>query len=88
MASHQQPSKRDYRSVRRWFNNLQPLVDEEQDFIRCKEDLITLRHGRECAGFDGLVESVVHKLNCRLVRYIFCTPVRNPFPVFPGVDRG
>ncbi|KAI9857215.1 MAG: hypothetical protein M1813_008577 [Trichoglossum hirsutum] len=77
IASLQQPSKRDYQSVRRWFKNQQPLVDEEQDFIRCKEDLITLRHGRECAGFDGLIERIVQKMNCRFIKYIFCTPELN-----------
>ncbi|KAI9705701.1 MAG: hypothetical protein M1820_005111 [Bogoriella megaspora] len=68
MMAFQRPADRDYRSVRTWFHNTQPIVDEEQAFIRCKEDIITLRHGRECAGFDGLVESILKHMNCQLTR--------------------
>ncbi|KAI9690365.1 MAG: hypothetical protein M1822_009327 [Bathelium mastoideum] len=73
MVSFQRPADRDYRSVRTWLFNTRPIVDEEEAFIRCKEDIVTLRHGRECAGFDGLVESVLKRMNCRLTRLIFCT---------------
>ena len=68
MVSFQKPADRDYKSVRTWLHNTKPIVDEEENFIRCKEDMVTLRHGRECAGFDGLVESVLNSLNCRLTR--------------------
>ncbi|KAH0536681.1 hypothetical protein FGG08_006476 [Glutinoglossum americanum] len=86
IASLQQPSKRDYQSVRRWFKNRQPLVDEEQDFIRCKEDLIALRHGRECAGFDGLVERMVQKMNCRLISGDVQTQLSQEPEVVSGVS--
>lgn len=68
MASFQRPADRDYRSVRTWLSNTKPIVDEEEAFIRCKEDIVTLRHGRECAGFDGLVESMLNRMNCSLTR--------------------
>ena len=54
--------------MRTWFNNEQPLVTMEQEYIKCKEDLVTLRNGRECAGFDGFVESVIQMLDCRFTR--------------------
>ncbi|ORX96603.1 hypothetical protein BCR34DRAFT_628796 [Clohesyomyces aquaticus] len=73
LVSFQRPTKRDYQSVRYWFHNVAPLVDEEQEYITWKEDIITLRHGREWAGFDGLVEECLHKVNCRLIRWLFCT---------------
>jgi hypothetical protein len=68
LVALQRPSNRDYRSVRHWIHNVAPLVSEEQDYILWKEDIITLRHGREWAGFDGLVEELLHKMDCRLVR--------------------
>lgn len=73
LVSFQRPTNRDYRSVRNWFHNTGPLCDEDQEYILWKEDIVTLRHGREWAGFDGLVEEILHKLNCRLIRYIFRT---------------
>jgi polyphosphate kinase 2 (PPK2 family) len=54
--------------VRTWFGNEEPVVKREQKYIECKEDLVTLRNGRECAGFDGFVEGVVRWLNCRFIR--------------------
>ncbi|KAI9814189.1 MAG: hypothetical protein M1827_003355 [Pycnora praestabilis] len=74
VTAFQRPSGRDYRSVRKWISGVKPLVEDEERYIRCREDLITLRHGRECAGFDGFVEEVLQKLNCRIIRYMFCTP--------------
>lgn len=75
LVSFQRPTDRDYRSVRHWFHNTAPLVDEEQEYILWKEDIVTLRHGREWAGFDGWVEEILHKIDCPLVR------VSNPFRI-------
>jgi hypothetical protein len=33
-----------------------------------KEDLVSLRHGREWSGFDGFVESCIRKVHCRLTQ--------------------
>ncbi|KAF2877428.1 hypothetical protein BDV95DRAFT_146952 [Massariosphaeria phaeospora] len=76
LNAFQRPSHRDYRSLRRWFWNEKPLCSSrEEAFIKRKEDLVTLRHGREWAGFDGLVEEIVSKMpTCWLKRYIFTTP--------------
>lgn len=75
MEAMPHPSRRDYRSVRRFFSNEVPLVKEEMTYLKWEEDLITLRNGRECAGFDGLVEAILQrvnyqleKINCRLVK--------------------
>ncbi|KAI9867426.1 MAG: hypothetical protein M1813_008984 [Trichoglossum hirsutum] len=74
LTSFQRPSHRDYKSVRTWFYNEEPLVRREQAYIECKEDLVTLRNGRECAGFDGWVEGLVRMLDCRFTRWLFLTP--------------
>ncbi|PSN67486.1 hypothetical protein BS50DRAFT_600854 [Corynespora cassiicola Philippines] len=73
ITSFQRPTDGDYNSVRNWFKNKAPLVSEEQDYILWKEDIVTLRHGREWANFDGMVEQMLHKINCSLVRRLFCT---------------
>jgi hypothetical protein len=54
--------------VRNWFDNQQPLIGKEREYIECKEDLVTLRNGRECASFDSWVENAVQKLNCRVAK--------------------
>lgn len=68
MVSFQRPSDRDYQSVRNWFHNTKPLIGNEDDYILWKEDIVTLRHGREWAGFDGWVEFMLHKIDCAPIR--------------------
>jgi len=68
MVSFQRPTRRDYQSVRNWIHNEAPLVSEEQEYILWREDIVTLRHGREWANFDGLVEHLLHKIDCRAIR--------------------
>lgn len=68
LASFQRPSERDYISVRNWFRMTQPLVQKEQEFLRHKEELLTLSTGREWCGFDGFVESILKKLDCKLIQ--------------------
>lgn len=73
LVSFQRPTDRDYKSVRNWFHNVAPLVADEQEYIMWKEDILTLRYGREWASFDGLIEQMLHKIDCRLIRWLFCT---------------
>jgi hypothetical protein len=68
LASFQCPSGRDYRSVRTWFYNVEPLVEKESEFIYRKEDIISLRSGREWSTFDGWIESTLRKFDCALLR--------------------
>ncbi|KJY01544.1 hypothetical protein TI39_contig287g00019 [Zymoseptoria brevis] len=57
-------------------------MDYEATFILRKEDIITLRDGRERAAFDNLVERALAKVDkfltvrcrCALVRQLFTTP--------------
>lgn len=69
LNAFQRPSKRDYRSLRRWFFNEKPLSYEvEEEYVKRKEDLISLRDGREWAGFDGFVEELVKRMPRCLTR--------------------
>ena len=68
LPSFQKLSKRDHKSALNWIWNHKPLVEKEQCFIKHEEDIITLHNGREWCGFDGLVESLLWKLDCSFIR--------------------
>lgn len=69
MTNLQRPSERDWRSVRKWLLEKAPLVKREQEFIMRREDIITLRSGREGAGFEGLVERTLGKADRFMQRF-------------------
>ncbi len=71
LNAFQRPSNRDYGSLRRWFYFKSPLVQREADFIKKREDLVTLRQGREWAGFDGWIESMIKKLPESLAEVLY-----------------
>ena len=81
LNAFQRPSKRDYHSLRTWFYNMKPLSYEREElFVKRKEDLVTLRHGREWAGFDGWIEDCVRKLPkkwSRVRQSPFCSQTRS-----------
>ena len=63
------PSGRDYRSVLSFMeNDGGQLFEEDMAFIYEKEDLITLRPGREYAWLDGLLERTLKLLRCKLTK--------------------
>lgn len=71
LNAFQRPSNRDYHSFRTWFWNVKPLnYEPEEDFIKRREDLVSLRHGREWSGFDGLVETCIRKMYGPLTQVI------------------
>ena len=59
VSALQRPAESDWRSVVNWIYSSGPLIESEQEFVRKREDLVTLRRGRECAGFDNLVERIL-----------------------------
>lgn len=63
LESFQRPSDRDYRSVRRYYNNTKPLHDGEMESVRCKEDIVSISTGRERAAFDGGVETLIGQVD-------------------------
>ncbi|KAK3725217.1 hypothetical protein LTR37_000728 [Vermiconidia calcicola] len=80
VSTLQRPCNKDYRSVKSWFMNQEPVVQGEWKYIRREEDIITLRTGRECAGFDGYVEylldymdACLKKCHCHVIRNVFMT---------------
>jgi predicted nucleic acid-binding Zn ribbon protein len=70
------PSNRDYRSVLHFMeNDGGQLYKKDMEFIYEKEDLVTLRPGREHAWLDGLLERILRVLRCRLIRVGFLNMV-------------
>jgi hypothetical protein len=48
--------------VRRFYSNTKPLFDSEMNSIRSKEDIVSLRSGREWVSLNGRVEGVISEL--------------------------
>ena len=70
----EKPSPRDYRSVLHFMENDGGQVcEEESGWVYDKEDLITLRPGREHAWLDGFLERMLRVCRCRLLR-VCCRP--------------
>ncbi|MCJ1455937.1 hypothetical protein MMC28_006294 [Mycoblastus sanguinarius] len=67
-----QPSSRDYKSVLHFMeNDGGQLFEEEMEFIYEKEDLVTLRPGREYAWLDGMIERAIQIFRCRIIMFFF-----------------
>lgn len=49
-------------------SHLRPLLKADSEFIYRKEDLVTLRPGRESAWLDSSVERLLSLFHCNLVR--------------------
>lgn len=70
------PSSRDYKSLIWWFESKKPLLLAEMRWIQRKEDIVTLRTGREAAGFEEPMERLLGvidrflttKCRCHLVK--------------------
>ncbi|KAL8893018.1 MAG: hypothetical protein Q9215_000022 [Flavoplaca cf. flavocitrina] len=81
MVSLNKPADRDHPSVQNFLESgyedngksLMPLMEGDNEFIYRKEDLITLRPGRESAWLDAFVERVLKMIHCKPVQYIFCS---------------
>ncbi|KAF2093525.1 hypothetical protein NA57DRAFT_48248, partial [Rhizodiscina lignyota] len=71
LTSLPRPSASSYRSFRNFFWNTRPLCQRDEPWIEWKEDMITLRTGRERAWLDDGVENLLRILNCHPVRYVF-----------------
>ncbi|KAL8792870.1 MAG: hypothetical protein Q9195_004512 [Heterodermia aff. obscurata] len=62
----EKPSAKDYRSVLHFMeNDGGQLYEEESGWIYNKEDLVTLRPGRDYAWLDGFLESILRTCRCK-----------------------
>jgi hypothetical protein len=79
MMSFGKPDDSDRQSVGRYIHNRNCLIDGEASWIQQRDDLITLRAGREHAWFDGVVEGILKVCHCRLIDTLFRSEVSHPF---------
>jgi hypothetical protein len=75
LAAANRPPDRDYNSVANFVHHKKPLLQGDDDFIYNKEDLITLRPGRESAWLDTTVEKILKVFPRTAVKYVFCSKV-------------
>jgi hypothetical protein len=76
LAAASRPPERDYNSVANFVRYKKPLLEGDDDFIYSREDLITLRPGRESAWLDAAVEKILKRFPRTAVKYLFCSKVR------------
>lgn len=77
MVALSKPSSSEWQSVANFLDNDKPLVIDQRNFILRKEDLITLRPGREYAWLDSFIERLLRWCNCRVLDASTSTPL-NP----------
>lgn len=79
--SFNKPSGDERRSVENYIWNNKQIGEKETRFIYRKEDLVTLRPGREHAWLDMSLEKILRWVNCDLievrVRTVFSTSRAN-----------
>jgi hypothetical protein len=71
MMGFMKPAEAERQSVGRYIHNRKPLVQAEATWIHHKDDLVTLRVGREHAWLDSIVEELLRLFHCRLVNFMF-----------------
>lgn len=67
MVALSKPSSSEWTSVANFIDNEKPLVRDQRNFILRKEDLITLRPGREYAWLDSFIEKLLRWCNSSLL---------------------
>lgn len=67
MVAMHHPSKGDYSSVRNFMYNHSPLIEREAAWLQYKEDMVTLRAGREHAWLDSSIEKLLRWFHCSFI---------------------
>jgi len=68
MVALNRPVGKDYDRFALYVHKAYPFHDPDKKWIYCKEDLVTLRPGREYAWLDAVVDKVLMRLNCKAVK--------------------
>ena len=69
-----EPAQRDYQSVSRFMSNYGgQLYHKESQFITLKDDLVTIRPGREYAWLDGFIEGALRICRCKPLKVSMMT---------------
>lgn len=68
------PSDRDHKSVSNYFEG-SSLIEQDREFLLYKEDLVSIRPGREHAWLDECVDTILRWYPNPAVKYMFCDKV-------------
>lgn len=68
LVAMNKPPNRDFESVRNFIEDKRPLLEEDAAFISEREDLITLRPGRETSFVDAFVERILQTCHCKPIQ--------------------
>lgn len=68
----QRPSNRDYDSLLNFFDRIKPIIATEAQWIHCREDIVTLRQGRESTSFDEFIETSIKRVDHLLTQWLRC----------------
>ena len=66
--SFNKPNDSEHRSTMAYIFNVEPVHPTESAYLTHKEDLITLRPGREYAWLDAVIEKTLQWARCGLVK--------------------
>lgn len=77
MTAINRPGESAFRSVDS-FSMEEALCEAENKWIAHKDDLLTLKPGREHAWLDDGIEHILRWFHCSLIEKIFCSPVSDP----------
>ncbi|KAF2236189.1 hypothetical protein EV356DRAFT_498626 [Viridothelium virens] len=90
LVSFNKPAASDYKSIINYMNQVAPVPKREAAWVRCREDLVTLRHRREHAWLDSGIEHLLKFLQQRMgakeiIEYLFRSPETKQKCQGPGV---
>lgn len=83
MLSFAKPAEADRQNLGMYLHNRKPLMEDEWEWVQHKEDLITIKSGREHAWLDGVVEFTLKSIHCRFIDFLFRSKV---WPRRPYID--
>jgi hypothetical protein len=83
MTALNKPTENEHASVRNWMALDQPLVAPDNRFILEKEDIVTLRPGREYAWLDAIIENGLRK---QPFLWLAVRPTDSPSPFHRSVS--
>jgi hypothetical protein len=87
MTALTKPTTTEHNSVNNWMKAQQPLQAPDARFILEKEDLVTLRPGREYAWLDAAIETVLRSLRIRPIEVsVSPAPGKGRIKIYATVD--
>lgn len=60
------PTKRELNSVNNYLDDVKPVTKLEREYIQHKEDLVTMRPGRDHAWLDQCIEKCLHVMQGKI----------------------